>query len=645
MGPKFAPLRVALFTTDYKFLEFLLSSNQILTKSENYPYLIPWLGLGLLISDGFTWKKHRKILTPAFHLEILKQFIGIFESVGNVLIDKMNHYDGSSSADLYPLVTLCTLDIISESAMGIKIYAQENRNSDYVRSVKKMCRLTVNRSISPVKFFDCTFRFTKDYYIQKKLLNVLHGLTSRIINTKKEMLKNQSENINPEKKKMAFLDLLLKYSENGSLLSYLEIREEVDTFMFEGHDTTASGICFTLYCVAGHPEIQEKILQEQKELFGEEKDPLVTYKELQNMKYLEMVIKESLRLYPPVPLIGRYTTEDVQFKIQNIFQNLKNLIRRGLKISIARFHMLIYRLVQDQGIALIATFVGQKFAMLEMKSVISKIVRHFELIEANPRHDLILAAENGHDTTASGICFTLYCVAGHPEIQMVANPEYFPEPEKFNPERFENFHGSLPYAYIPFSAGPRNCIEILKTCHQLIIKYGTTLRLHVGPWKVILLVTDYKFLEFILGSNQILTKSENYRYLKPWLGSGLLVNDGDIWKQHRKILTPAFHFEILKQYVSVFESVGNSLIDKMNHYDGFPSVDLYPLVTLCTLDIISESAMGMKIYAQEGGNSDYVRSVKEMCRLTINRMSFKGHDTTASGICFTLYCLANYPEI
>eukprot|EP00118_Oscarella_pearsei_P023636 m.285324 g.285324 ORF g.285324 m.285324 type:complete len:189 (+) comp40684_c0_seq55:650-1216(+) len=66
-----------------------------------------------------------------------------------------------------------------------------------------------------------------------------------------------------------FIDILLEARDsNGVGLSDLEIRNEVDTFMFEGHDTTASGITWTLYCLAKHPEHQQRIRNEVKQILG-----------------------------------------------------------------------------------------------------------------------------------------------------------------------------------------------------------------------------------------------------------------------------------------------------------------------------------------------------------------------------------------
>ncbi|XP_011704848.1 PREDICTED: cytochrome P450 4C1-like, partial [Wasmannia auropunctata] len=108
---------------------------------------------------------------------------------------------------------------------------------------------------------------------QKKILKILHEFTERIITERKlyhertngRFLKNFDNDISTEeddvdtmrvrKKRLALLDLLIAASREG-LLTDLDIREEVDTFMFEGHDTTAMGICFLLLLLAEYKDIQ-----------------------------------------------------------------------------------------------------------------------------------------------------------------------------------------------------------------------------------------------------------------------------------------------------------------------------------------------------------------------------------------------------
>ena len=114
---------------------------------------------------------------------------------------------------------------------------------------------------------------------------------------------------------MALLDVLLQSTVEGQPLSNEDIREEVDTFMFEGHDTTTSAVSFVLYLIARHPRVQQKLVEEIHKVIGRDKHKPVGSSELQQLKYLDCVIKETLRLYPSVPQVGREITEDVQLGI------------------------------------------------------------------------------------------------------------------------------------------------------------------------------------------------------------------------------------------------------------------------------------------------------------------------------------------
>lgn len=166
----------------------------------------------------------------------------------------------------------------------------------------------------------------KDYKALNKSIEIMHHFTESIIMERRRTLTEQTDtghdfknewnttNEFGQKQRMALLDVLLQATIDGQPLSNADIREEVDTFMFEGHDTTTSAICFTLYLISRHSLIQQKILQEINAILPNDGEHNVTLRDLSELKYLECVIKESLRLYPPVPMIGRYFTEDVEIR-------------------------------------------------------------------------------------------------------------------------------------------------------------------------------------------------------------------------------------------------------------------------------------------------------------------------------------------
>lgn len=178
----------------------------------------------------------------------------------------------------------------------------------------RITELIYERSFDAIRRIDFIYQFTEMYRHEKRNLEVLHGFTDGVIKARRDELlsgkKSQEENEGSGiKRKMALLDLLLQSSIEGVPLTNLDIREEVDTFMFEGHDTTTSGISFCLYNIAKYPEVQQKIFEEiQAEISSD--DEVLTLQILNKLHYLELVIKESLRLFPSVPFYARKISEE-----------------------------------------------------------------------------------------------------------------------------------------------------------------------------------------------------------------------------------------------------------------------------------------------------------------------------------------------
>lgn len=165
---------------------------------------------------------------------------------------------------------------------------------------------------------------TEDSKRHTSYINTLHGFSNKVIRERKAELRDNMINNNNldsmadayddlgKKKRLAFLDLLIEYSKEGSKLSNSDIREEVDTFMFEGHDTTSAAISWTLFLLGSHPEYQDRVVEELDSIFGDDRETPATMKNLLDMRYLECCIKEALRLFPSVPMMGRSVKEDVK---------------------------------------------------------------------------------------------------------------------------------------------------------------------------------------------------------------------------------------------------------------------------------------------------------------------------------------------
>uniref|UniRef100_U5EVJ2 Putative cytochrome n=1 Tax=Corethrella appendiculata TaxID=1370023 RepID=U5EVJ2_9DIPT len=404
-----------------EYIEQLIDSTKHIQKSSIYRFLLPWLGRGLLTSFGERWFQHRKILTPTFHFSILDTFCSVFSENSSILVDCLRKYSNTGqSFDVFPYVARSTLDIICETAMGVKVNAQnENVENEYVKAVHEASILSLVRAVKPWLYPNLLFTLSSTGAKQKQVLSILHSFTEGVIKERKLALKNNTTsapgtdnesdgNIYGRKRRLAFLDLLLQANEKDNLLTDKDIREEVDTFMFEGHDTTASSIAWTLFFVALYPDIQDKIVEELKTIF-QQSDREATMQDLNEMKYLERVIKESLRLNPSVNFFSRIISEDIYFgeyfvpKGTNCTVDVYHLHRNEKyfpdpeKFDPDRF--LIDNISDKHPFSYIPfsagprNCIGQKFAMLELKSEISTILRSYKIKPTQRREDVHICSE------------------------------------------------------------------------------------------------------------------------------------------------------------------------------------------------------------------------------------------------------------
>ncbi|KAG5884438.1 hypothetical protein JTB14_024381 [Gonioctena quinquepunctata] len=379
-----------------KHLNIILGTSKYSEKSVIYTLLHNFLGQGLITNNGYAWKKNRKMIQPLFHINVLEIFVEIFQVGANTFAKKI---EGLQDVKISSLVNDCILDILHNAVLGVPF----DSDSPY----RKGKVIFVERITKPWLLLETIFKRTSSAQMEKDQKNNLHSYSKQVLSERRKQ---------PELSGKCFMDMFIRISENNPEFTDEDLINEITTFMLAGQDSMGSAVAFTLFFLAKHRDVQKRVVEE---ISGYADDIKLTTRELQEMRYMEQVIKESMRLTPSVPLVARVLTEDVVLD-GVVFPTGTNL--------------------------LISPFITHRL------------------------------------------------------------PHIFPDPLKFDPDRFSagNIEKMHPFAYLPFSAGPRKCIGYqfalleLKTIIFTIMKkyelslvpgheeykvsYRTTLRAKGGIW-------------------------------------------------------------------------------------------------------------------------------------------------------------------
>ncbi|KAJ8290205.1 hypothetical protein GJAV_G00009910 [Gymnothorax javanicus] len=389
----FGPFVAFLIIHHPDYAKTLLSSTE--PKDDlAYKFLIPWIGDGLLVSQGNKWFRHRRLLTPGFHYDVLKPYVTLMADSAKVMLDKWEALaTKDESFELFEYVSLMTLDSIMKCAFSCETNCQiESGTNAYIKAVYEMANL-INLRIRTFPYHSSIiWSLSPHGYRFRKAVRISHQHTQEVIRKRKEVLKYEEGFGGTQKKRyLDFLDILLyARDEHQQGLSDEDIRAEVDTFMFEGHDTTASGISWTLYSLACNPDHQQTAREEVLQVL-EGKDSM-DWEDLNKIPYTTMCIKESLRLYPPVPGHSRQLSKPMTF------------------------------------------------------------------------------CDGRTLPAGSRISASVFCLH--------RNSTVWENPDEFNPLRFlpENSAKRSPHAFIPFSAGPRNCIGQNFAMNEMKVVIALTLQ-------------------------------------------------------------------------------------------------------------------------------------------------------------------------
>ncbi|AEI43754.1 cytochrome P450 [Paenibacillus mucilaginosus] len=358
------------------------------------PILSRVLGNGLVTSEGSFWLRQRRLSQPAFHHHRIRSYADIMTAYAQRMLAAWEHEE---SRDIHADMMQCTMEIVAKTLFDVDLHAEDGRSNPVGEALDAVFHEYVKQYTSVMRRLLDLLPVSVPVPGDKKLQESVEQLNRIILDI---IDRRQAEGTEDRGDLLSML--LLARDEDGTGMTREQLRDEIMTLFLAGHETTANVLSWTLYLLAREPEAEGKLLKELDRVLGGQPP---AFEHIPLLTYTQSVVKESMRLYPPVWLISREPIEDVEIGGYTL--------PAGCEISVCQWVM----------------------------------------------HRL---------------------------------PEYFEEPERFQPERWTpEFEKSLPAGvYIPFGAGPRVCIGnqfAMMEAVLLLASIGQRFRLTLEPGHKVLL--------------------------------------------------------------------------------------------------------------------------------------------------------------
>ncbi len=268
--------------------EVLITKANIFPKAErDITILSKFLGNGLLTSEGDFHKQQRKLAQPAFHKQRIHSYAETMVDYTDRLLDGWQN--GESRNVCHEMMSL-TMFIVSKTLFDADMDEMAGRAGLIGQAVEDIQAISNAEYKSLIMWPE--WIPTKNNRLRKKGRAVLYGTIDDIIAERRATAVNGQITDTGDLLSM----LLLAQDEDGRFMPDNQVRDELVTLFAAGHETTSNALTWTWYLLSQHPEIETKL---HEEIDGVLNGRLPTLNDLPNLPYTEMVLKESMRLYPP----------------------------------------------------------------------------------------------------------------------------------------------------------------------------------------------------------------------------------------------------------------------------------------------------------------------------------------------------------
>lgn len=286
--------RHIILSRDNEVAQYILQKNQRNYYKSKFQsvYLSKYLGKGLLTVDGEFWLKQRRLIQPAFHKQKMNQLV---DNMKLTIVSELKEIVTDKKVDLFPMMSEVAFNVVAKSLFQFSIEEEKLNRIKYIIEAVQNFLIKEIRLPHKAWWFSISGQVKKHLQLAEENDEIIRGII-------KERVASQNE-VND------LLNMLLetRYEDTGGGMSIEQLIDEIKILFIAGHETTANALTFTLQLLGSHLDVQQKVFEEILKVESESEDVV---EQLQKMTYINAVLNESMRLYPPAWITDRQNVDD-----------------------------------------------------------------------------------------------------------------------------------------------------------------------------------------------------------------------------------------------------------------------------------------------------------------------------------------------